>query len=139
MDKFEQKYGIEEDEETQNFHRSRRMFCVIDNVLYLADQNLPCSHAVWFEKEGWMTKDNDGIMKEITRGIVDDKGDVYFYVGYDFSLDEKTQNTFFSHLKELVDKLNLDPDSNIFGGLVKLNSSGKWPPIKDFGKIKNNL
>ncbi|MFA5023507.1 MAG: hypothetical protein WC523_00925 [Patescibacteria group bacterium] len=139
MDKFEKKYGIEEDEAIKDFHRSRRMFCIINNILYIAEPNLPYSHAIWFEKEGWMTESNDSLMSEATRGVVDDKGDIYFYIGYDFGLDEKTKTIFFSHLKELVNRLNLNLDSQIFGGLIKSDSSTKWPPIKDFGKIKNNL
>ncbi len=86
-----------------------------------------------------MTDTDDSLINEATRGMVDDKGDVYFYIGYNFDLNEKTEITFFLHLKELVDKLNLNSNSKIFGGLIKSDPNTKWPPIKDFGKIKDNL
>ncbi|HPT08603.1 MAG TPA: hypothetical protein PLE28_02830 [bacterium] len=139
MDKFEKKHGIEEDKATRDLYLNRRMFCIINNVLYTAEPNLPYSHAVWFVKEGWMTDTDDSLINEATRGMVDDKGDVYFYIGYNFDLNEKTEITFFLHLKELVDKLNLNSNSKIFGGLIKSDPNTKWPPIKDFGKIKDNL
>jgi hypothetical protein len=139
MDKFEQKYGIEEDEKVKNFHRSRRMFCIYQNNLCVADQNLPYSHAAWFEKEGWMSKGRDELMDKIVRGIIDDKGDVYFYIGYDFRINSDIESIFFSHLKELVNVLKLDTNAHIFGGLIKSKSGGVWPPAKDYGKIKDNL
>jgi len=54
------------------------MFCIYQNRLYVADRNLPYSHLVWFEKEGWMSPDNDDFINKIVRGIVDDIGDIYF-------------------------------------------------------------
>lgn len=72
------------------------------------------------------------------RGIVDQEGDVYFYVGYDFEINGKTEAIFFSHLKELVEELNLKSNVEIFGGLIK-QDFGKWPPRKGYGKIEDNL
>jgi len=59
MNKFEQKYWITEDEKVKSFHQSRRMFCIYKNKLFVADSNLPYSHASWFEKEWWITKEKD--------------------------------------------------------------------------------
>lgn len=78
MDKFENKYGIKEDQTVKDFHKSRRMFCIYNNILYIAEPNVPYSHAVWFEKKGWMNKDHDNLMDIIVRGIVAADGDVYF-------------------------------------------------------------
>ena len=36
MDKFEKKHGIEEDKATRDLYLNRRMFCIINNVLYTA-------------------------------------------------------------------------------------------------------
>jgi len=48
MDFFEKRYGIKTDEKVEAFHRSRRMFCVYKNKLFVAEPNLPYPHAVWF-------------------------------------------------------------------------------------------
>lgn len=139
MDKFEQKYGFKEDSKVEDFHRNRRMFCFYQGKLCVADANLPYSHATWFEKEGWMSKEKDELMDEITRGIVDSKGDVYFYIGYDFNVNDDVESIFFSHLKELTEKLNLDTNAHIYGGLIKSEPGTIWPASKEYGKIGENI
>lgn len=139
MDEFERKYGFKEDEKTIAFHKNRRMFSIYQNKLFIAEPNLPYSHAVWFEKEGWISRKKDDLMDSILRGIVDNKGDVYFYVGYDFGINEEAESIFFSHLKELVEKLNLKSKAKIFGGLIKQEDGEIWPPRKEYGKIEDNL
>jgi len=138
MDEFEKKYGFKEDEKTIAFHKSRRMFCIYENKLFIAEPNLPYSHAVWFEKEGWISRKKDDLMDSLVRGIIDSNGDIYFYIKYEFEINDEAESTFFSHLKELVEKLNLKSNSKIFGGLIK-QDSGKWPPRKEYGKIEDNL
>jgi len=140
MDKFEEKYGIEETEKVKTFHRSRRMFCIHQNRLYVAKPNLSYSHAVWFEKEGWISRQKDKLIDKITRGFVDNSGDIYFYTEYDFRINPDIELVFFSHLGGLVGKLNLKLNSKIFGGLIKPQTSGeKWKPRKDYGTIKSQL
>ena len=139
MDAFEKKYGINEDEDVKKFHRSRRMFCIIDNELHIAEPDLPYSHATWFEEEGWITADDDNLINEIVRGIVDGKGDVYFYTGYDFDINDQIESEFFPHLKNLVDILKIKENNKIFGGLIKSKPGTIWPARKDYGTIKNNL
>jgi len=106
MNSFEKKYGIKEDEAVKKFHKSRRMFCIVDSVLHIAEPNVSYSHAVWFENKGWMNAANNTFMDTVVRGIVDAKGDIYFYVGYDFHINESIEKIFFLHLKELVKQLN---------------------------------
>ena len=48
--RFEKKYGIKENEKIIAFHKSRRMFCIYQNRLFIAEPNVPYSHATWFEK-----------------------------------------------------------------------------------------
>ena len=139
MDEFEKKYGFKENEKTIAFHKSRRMFCIYQNKLFIAEENLLYSHAVWFEEEGWVSRKEDDLMNSITRGIVDNSGDVYFYVGYNFEINDETENVFFLHLEELVEKLKLKSTAKIFGGLIKQNAGRIWPPIKEYGEIKDNL
>jgi len=140
MDKFEKKYGFKEDKKIKAFHKSRRMFYIHRDKLFIAESNLPYSHAVWFEKEGLISKEKDELMDEIIRGIIDSSGNIYFYGGYNFKINKKIESIFFPHIRELVEKLKLKPNVKIFGGLVKQQEAGKiWPPKKEYGKIEDNL
>lgn len=132
MNKYEQKYDFIEDEQTIVFHRSRRMFCIKEGKLVIAEPNLPYSHAVWFEKEGWMDETDDSFMNTIVRGFVDKLGDIYFYVGYDFLVNNKAKVELFSHLRELAESLNLKQTSKVCGGK-------NWPPIKFYGILEDIL
>jgi hypothetical protein len=138
MDEFEKKYGFKENKKTIAFHKSRRMFCIYKNQLFIAEPQLPYSHAVWFEKEGWTSKKSDA-MDYLVRGIIDNKGNIYFYIGYNFEINDVAETVFFSHLKELVKKLNLKSNMEVFGGLIKQEAGRIWPPIKKYGKIESNL
>lgn len=138
MDKFEKKYGIKEDEKIKAFHRSRRMFCIYKDKLFIAKPNLPYSHAVWFSKEGWVENKKDDPMNNAVRGIIKN-GDIYFYVGYDFDVSREAELIFFKHLKELVDKLKLKPNAKIFGGMIKDTSKTEWDPKKEYGEVKDNI
>lgn len=139
MNEFEKKYGFKENEKTIAFHKSRRMFCIYKNKLFIAKPNLPYSHAVWFEKEGWISVEEDALMNSLVRGMVDSESNIYFYIGYDFEINKEVESIFFSHLKELVEKLNLKYSANIFGGIVKQDVGNRWPPRKEYGKIKDSL
>ncbi|MCB9803590.1 hypothetical protein H6763_02050 [Candidatus Nomurabacteria bacterium] len=139
MDEFDKKYGFSEDEKTVAFHRSRRMFCIYENKLHIAKAKVPYSHAVWFEREGWISREHDELMNSLVRGAVDDKGDIYFYVGYDFEISEEAENTFFLHLKELSEKLKLRPNAKIYGGMIKQEAGQVWPSRKEYGTLKENL
>lgn len=139
MNIFEKKYGIKEDRKVEDFHRSRRMFCIYNNELHIADQNLSYSHAAWFEKEGWMSKENDELMDKIVRGIVDEQGNIYFYTGYDFKISNGSKDIFFPFLKELTEKLELNYSAKVFGGLIKSEPGKVWPPANEYGEVKDNL
>lgn len=139
MSTFDQKYGFKEDEQTRAFHRSRRMFCIFDGTLHIAKPDVSYSHAAWFEKEGWINKKNDTAMNEIVRGIVDAKGDVYFYVGYDFHIDLNAEEVFFENLGDLTSKLHISPDAHIYGGMIKKEPGEIWPPEKHFGTARKYI
>ena len=59
MDTFNKKCGVQETESVMQFHKSRRMFCILNAILYIAEPNLPYFHAEWFTREGWMTPNED--------------------------------------------------------------------------------
>ena len=131
MDIFQKKYGAKEEDDTIVFHKCRRMFCIYKGELKVADANLPYSHAEWFRKEGWITKDNDSLMDEIVRGYVDKDRNIYFYTGYDFRVNEEVEKTFFKYLGQLIDKLDINKrNCRIYGGSKREN--GVWKPRKEY-------
>ncbi|MBR9677036.1 hypothetical protein GOV04_02750 [Candidatus Woesearchaeota archaeon] len=138
MDDFEKKYGFVEDKKRKAFHRGRIMFVIKDNRLFIAPKGVAYSHAVWFEREDWMKFNDDSFMNENVRGRVDPQGNIGFYVGYDFSVTEKAEKTFFKHLKEIVTKLNVQPTALVYGGLKKI-SDDSLGPAKNYGTVKELL
>lgn len=136
---FEKKYGIREIISVKNFHKTRRMFCIYNNVLYIAEPNLSYSHAQWFINQGWISPDNDSLMNKIPRGMVSADGDVYFFVGYDFAVTNIIENIFFDHFQELAQRLALKPEALVYGGLIKQTTAGQWPPQKNYGTVSELL
>lgn len=139
MNSFEQKYDIKENKAVKDFHKSRRMFCIIEKTVYVAEPNVSYSHAVWFEKKGWMSVEDDTFMNTAPRGFVDAHGDVYFCVGYDFRIDAVTESIFFTCLSELVQLLDLAPTAKVYGGLVRQSTGGQWPGRNAYGTIEEVL
>ncbi|MCK5040573.1 MAG: GIY-YIG nuclease family protein [Candidatus Aenigmarchaeota archaeon] len=130
------KYGLKENEKTKQLHKSRRMFCIKDNNLFIAKPNVAYSHAVWFEKEGWIKEDST-IMDKITRGMLGSEGNLYFCVGYDFKITKKAEKEFFNHILELTKKLNVSRDAKIYGGFIKGKPGEKWSPNKCYGTVQS--
>jgi len=138
MDKYEKKYGFREDKKVKDFHRSRRMFAVDDRKLILAEPNLPYSHAKWFEKNlEWDKLKHEKMMAEGLRGIIDTEGNVSFYAGYDFRLNDKIEKEFFEIFPELVKNAKLKPNAQISGGMIKGEPGTRWPPQKVYGHVKD--
>ena len=136
---FDKKYGISSDSSiVQKFHSGRRMFAIKDNQLFLATPNVSYSHARWFELEGWIKNSNDSIMEEIVRGYVDNSG-IYFYKGYNFDVDNQSEKTMITHLEHLVKYTAVDVSIHLYGGMIKQDTPGKWPPRKDCGVISDFL
>ena len=137
MDYYSSKYGFDaRDADAQAFHKQRRMFVIKDSILHLAQPQSLDSHASWFESLGWMNQHDDRLMEALTRGYVDSTG-IYAYTGYDFRTTEAVESELLQHLKELVDQLSLNPDTQVFLGLqspTKINSP--WVPRKTLGSVK---
>ena len=137
MGGYLEKYIFKEGSKTEKLHRSRRIFCIREGKLHIAKPNFPYSHAIWFEMEGWISKNDDKFMDETVRGMIDEKKDIYFYKGYDFKTSENVENIFFPLLEEIVTKLSLGLEGKIFSGFVK--KASKIVPIKYHGIIRDNL
>lgn len=113
------------------------MFCIYKDKLFIAEPNLPYSHAIWFEKQGWISKENDDLMNKIIRGIIENNGDISFYIGYDFQINDEIESIFFNYLKELVEKLNLPPNTKLFGGWIKPETENTWNKRKEYGEVQD--
>jgi hypothetical protein len=134
---FEREYGFAEDGKTRALHSSRRMFCVREGALHIAEEGVPYSHAEWFEREGWMR--DSGEMDRIVRGVVDSGGNLHFYAGWDFRVDAAAEKAFFPHLKELAERLHLKPTARVHGGMVKGKPGEQWTPKKSYGALSELL
>jgi N-acetylglucosaminyldiphosphoundecaprenol N-acetyl-beta-D-mannosaminyltransferase len=126
-----------QNDRVKNFHRQRRMFCIFQDHLHIAEPNLDDSHSDWFKREGWTTGEQDELTKRITRGFVRN-GDIYFYSG-DFIVTEADEANFFAHLSEIVDVLHLHDDAHVYGGMIKEEVGRSWKPRKVFGNVKRPI
>lgn len=137
MGEYDHKYGITSDDEVREFHKKRRMFCVKDGELFIAKLGMDYSHAEWFEKEGWMTPGNDWFIHHNLRGIIDQDGNIYFYVGYNFEINSEIEEIFFRNIGNLANRLKLKPTSNIYGGLI-IERNKKIPRMK-YGTLQDYM
>ena len=133
MKKYDKKYGLDSDhKEVKKFHLERTMFAIINNKLYIASKQTIESHAEWFENLGFEVTEK--FMDKNPRGFFDSSG-IYFYKGYDFSIDKISEKIFFNFLSQLVDELGIDSKLNLYGGMIKQSIPIKWPPINNYGPI----
>lgn len=133
MSGFEEKYGIEETDDVKNFHRSRRMFAIHHDTLYIAEENADYSHAEWFKRLGWMDESNDSIMDVIVRGYIKEQT-IFFYVGYDFSVNDTAVKIMHHHVPDLAGRLKLGDDTQIMAGVI-LNSDGTAIERMQLGRL----
>jgi hypothetical protein len=54
--------------EDVDFHRSRRMFCVMDGEVKVAPEGTAMSHLEWFEAEGWVVAGDAKFIETTIRG-----------------------------------------------------------------------
>ncbi len=137
--KYDFKYGINENGKTRSFHRSRQMFCIKDGEIFAARKNVSYTHAVWFEKMGWMNEKDDSFMKKTVRGFIDSEKNIWFYVGYDMKITKTAEKEFFKFLDDIVKKFKLTCSSKIFGGMIKSEPGTRWPPQKSFGTVEDYI
>ena len=138
MDSFEKRYGIIETK-IKELHRDRRMFAIVKDKLEIAEPRVEDSHAVWFAKEGWIGNKDDPEFKTIVRGNVSKDGEIYFYIDYDFQVTKESEDIFFRHLLELVERLKVKPNSIIGGGLNQGIPGEQWLPQKIYGTVEEVL
>lgn len=136
---YDARYGVtSNDAAIQELHQGRRMFAIRKKFLHVSSQDSIDSHAVWFERKGWITPVDTQAMDEITRGFTDNTG-VYFYRGFDFRVDETAERVFFHHFPGLVKMLELNTSLPVYGGMIRQDQPGRWPPRKEYGTIESLL
>lgn len=120
----------------RSFHRQRRMFCVRDGNLIIADKGLSYSHKEWFHELGWKKDEIEEFMTAGLRGVIL-PGEIKFYTGYDFRINDQIESDFFNSLPGLAKELNLSPETKIYGGQIVGKPGETWENQKYFGVIKN--
>ncbi len=120
----------------KKFHGGRRMFIIIERVLFIAPEKTILSHWEWVNLEN-ITK-NKNIFNESIRGFIDSEG-IYFYKGENFSIDKKGELIFFEKLNKIVNKININHSIHVFGGMIPQKEIKKWPPKNDYGTIEQIL
>lgn len=113
------------------------MFAIYKGRLHIADTGLDYSHAEWFKRLGWLDESNDSLMSQIVRGYVKD-GAIFFYIGYDFVINDTVIDTMRSHIKELAATLGLSESTQVNGGAI-ISHDGKATPRIDLGTISDFL
>lgn len=115
------------------------MFAIKDGRLFVAEQNIDYSHAVWFVRLGWSTNGNvDSMINTVTRGSLEQSG-LYFYKGYDFIYDEQSTRDFLDCLRELATELKVPLNTHVYGGKIVEIPGKNALPRKDFGTIAQLL
>lgn len=126
-------------EAVEEYHLSRTMFAVKDNILHLHKKQTIMSHIEWFKSLGWITESNESeVISTVLRGYVSGYG-VYFYKGYDGDVSSQDISIFMSHLHELCSYIKLDGMLPIYAG-VNIGIPGEiYKPRKFLGKIGDHI
>lgn len=119
----------------KKYHKSRRMFFVINEKLVLAEIGCKTSHYDWLINQGWSEEKATNFIKQKLRGVIDPDGNIKFFTKENWEINEKIENEFFKILPELVEKLKIKDQAKIFGGAIKQEVGKIWPPRKDYGTV----
>lgn len=122
----------------KKYHKTRTMFCIFENKVYIADKKYDFSHYEWFKKI-WILNDENWnkIMENTTRWYIWDDGDVWFYIWFNFEINDKSETEFFNYLKKLNENYKLNLEWNIYWWVDILKIWESWKPRKIYWKVKN--
>jgi len=118
----------------EDFHLSRRMFCILEGKVIVGPERSPMSHREWFQSMGL---DADEAVRDAIRGFADGRG-VFFYRGEDFRVDDETERLFRLCLPAIAEAMGLRGDTQVFGGIRKTDTI-RWPPKKAYGAVDRLL
>ncbi|MFA5750104.1 MAG: hypothetical protein WC895_02695 [Candidatus Shapirobacteria bacterium] len=121
----------------KEYHKARRMFFLINNELVITEEDSDKSHMEWLIENGHTQEEAKIIIETVVRGVVNPDGNLRFYTGEYFEINEKIEKEFFEILPKLVEIFRLDLEVIIGGGTIKGNIGDFWPARKEYGKIKD--
>lgn len=125
--------------EEKEYHRNRRMFFLIDDNLIIAPANSEKSHYDWLIEQYWPEEKAIEFIRTGLRGVLNPDGNIRFYTGENWDINEEIEAKFFGIFDELVKRLNISPEAKIGGGVVKGEAGDFWPPRKEYGKVKDYI
>lgn len=121
----------------EGFHKSRIMFAIKNDILYIHKETTEMSHYEWFKELGWITDNNEeSIINEVLRGYVDSEG-VYFYRGFEYEASEDDVKLFIRNILCLDDRIGIDGNLPVFAGVIKGEIGEKFKPKKFIGSAYN--
>ena len=123
----------------KKYHQKRRMFFVIDDNLVIAPANSDKCHYDWLIEQHWPDEEAAKFIETGLRGVVDPDGNIKFFTGKDWDINNEIEAQFFGIFDQLVEKLNISPEAKIGGGAVKQEEGKIWPPRKSYGKVKDYI
>lgn len=119
----------------EKYHKTRWMFVIHEEHLFIADKGSSQSHKEWLESVGVELKDQ-------TRGYLSGKK-IFFYRGEDFRVDWQVLKDVGQFLPHITYAFDLNGDEKIFCGVIKGNPGEQWKgrlcigTVKDFISIKD--
>jgi hypothetical protein len=125
-------------QQEKQYHKLRRMFFLIDGKLVLPEKNCPKSHKEWLETNKYTKEEVQRIINTQLRGVLNPDGNIRFYVGENWEINQDIEKKFFEILPELIKIFELGPEVKIEGGAIK-QEVGVWPARKEYGYVKNYI
>ena len=119
----------------KEYHKARRMFFVIDDNLLIAEANSNKSHFEWLIEQFWPEDKAIEFIETGLRGVLNPDGNIRFYTGENWEVNEKIEAEFFGIFDELVKRLKISPEAKIGGGVIKGKTGDFWPARKEYGKV----
>jgi len=126
--------------EDREFHSSRVMFWIINEVVEVAPKGTQMSHLEMAEDRGWFDETNKtDFFEKNVRGFYlkrEEENRLHFYRGLSFGFDQEVIDTALRMLPKLVEKLGFDEDTEVYFGPKDSFINGVEYPIKFVGKVQ---
>ncbi|MPM23364.1 hypothetical protein SDC9_69836 [bioreactor metagenome] len=121
----------------KEYHKKRRMFFLINNELVLPESGSDKSHMEWLLSQGKTINEAKNIIDNNLRGVVNPDGNIRFYIGENWEINEEIEKKFFEILPKIVEIFKISPEAIIGGGTIKGKIGDFWKARKEYGKVKD--
>jgi hypothetical protein len=126
--------------EDVDFHRSRRMFCVMDGEVKVAPEGTAMSHLEWFEAEGWVVAGDAKFIETTIRGaFIPARHALFLYRGVGFFFDDEVIEQARRRAADLRAALMLDPEVEVHVGPADAVVRGATYERRNLGTIASLL